>query len=422
MPSHIKEEAQSSPTNIETTNQKKIAWLQVLGAFCLNPRVVVIADLLCRGFLGTYGVYQTYYTTHVLRGFSASAISWIGSVQGFFMFAFSFLNGPVFDAGHLRFLLLTGSFLSLLGCFLTSICRYYWQILLAQGVAMGIGFGCLYLPAPALVSMHFQRNQALAMGISSSGSGIGAVIFPLVFTQLEPRIGFAWATRVLGFILLALSVVPLAIMRFPKSPSGALIDVSALHEPPFILLIGGLLTTFMGIYTMLYYINLFAVQQTSANSNLTSSVLIIVNAASTVGRILPSAVADRIGPIHVLATTALISGGLALCLLAISHAASIVVWAVVFGSTAGAFMGLPAAGVVSVSISSERIGARLGMTLGVVGCGILVAEPIAGAMLGDQETVWVGLIAWSADLMIAGGLFVCVARVSKAGMNFFTVV
>jgi MFS family permease len=133
----------------------------------------VAADPPCRGFLGTYGVYQAYYAAHLLHEYSASEISWIGSVQGFFMFLFSFLNGPIFDAGHLRLLLLTGSFLSLLGCFLTSICRHYWQALLAQGVTMGIGFGCLYLPAPALVSMHFQKNQALAMGISSSGSGIG---------------------------------------------------------------------------------------------------------------------------------------------------------------------------------------------------------------------------------------------------------
>jgi MFS family permease len=175
---------------------------------------------------------------------------------------------------------------------------------------------------------------------------------------------------------------------------------------------------------MLYYINLFAVQQTSAASNLTSSILVIVNAASTVGRILPSAIADRIGPVHVLATTALISGGLTFCLLAISHAASIVVWAVLFGSAAGAFMGLPAAGIVSVSGSRERIGARLGMTLGSVGCGILVAEPIAGAILGDQEThmQWVGVIAWSASLMMTGSLLVCAARVKRTGMRLLTIV
>jgi MFS family permease len=92
------------------------------------------------------------------------------------MFLVSFLIGPIFDAGYLHQLLLIGSLLSALGLFMTSLCTIYWQIFLAQGVAMGIGFGCLYLPAPALVSMHFNRHQALAMGLSSSGSGIGTVL------------------------------------------------------------------------------------------------------------------------------------------------------------------------------------------------------------------------------------------------------
>jgi MFS family permease len=69
---------------------------------------------------------------------------------------------------------------------------------------MGIGFGCLYLPAPALVSMHFQQHQALAMGISSSGTGIGnsiilellGVFTPLTVTQgrlSSPSLSRSWS-------------------------------------------------------------------------------------------------------------------------------------------------------------------------------------------------------------------------------------
>ncbi|KAH8719546.1 major facilitator superfamily domain-containing protein [Phaeosphaeriaceae sp. PMI808] len=418
----------------------RIAWLQVVGAFCLNINTW--------GLLGSFGIYQTYYSLHLLQDSSASKISWIGSVQGFFMFLISFFIGPIFDAGHLNLLLWVGSTLSVLGLFMTSLCHHYWQFFLAQGVTMGIGFGCLYLPAPALVSMHFDKNQALAMGLSSSGSGIGAVIFPLVFNQLHPNIGFAWATRVLAFILLATSAVPIAIMQFPTptpadnaanehyAPSSSplvssakftqfcrnLVDATALGDVPFILLIAGLLTTFMGIYTILYYINLLAVERTSAADNLSSSILIILNGASTVGRILPSVLADRIGPTHVLAATAFFAGALAFCSLALETAASIVVWAIIFGSTAGAFMGLPAAGVVSVSNSRNNIGARLGMTLGAVGCGVLIAEPIAGAILGRPEGGWLGLVAWSGALMLAGFIFLVAARTTKVGWKIRTVI
>ena len=102
------------------------------------------------------------------------------------MFFVSFLIGPIFDAGYLHHLLVIGTLLSLLGLFMTSICTAFWQLVLAQGVAMGIGFGCIYLPAPALVSMHFDKHQSLAMGLSSSGSGIGMALFQNMDDQTNP--------------------------------------------------------------------------------------------------------------------------------------------------------------------------------------------------------------------------------------------
>jgi predicted MFS family arabinose efflux permease len=194
-----------------------------------------------------------------------------------------------------------------------------------------------------------------------------------------------------------------------------LIDVSALRDWPFVLMIGGLLTTFMGIYTILYYINLFTAQRTSAPSNVTRQTLTMVNAASTVGRILPSALADRVGPTHVLAATALLSGMLNFALLAVSSTAGLIPWTIAFGSISGAFQGLPAAGVVSISNSRDNIGVRLGVVLGVVGCGVLIAEPIAGAILAGRGG-WPGLTAWSGSLMFVGSVFMVAARVTNAGV------
>jgi MFS family permease len=42
-------------------------------------------------------VLQEYYESHRLSGTSASAISWIGSLQIFFLFAGSLFGGPLFD-------------------------------------------------------------------------------------------------------------------------------------------------------------------------------------------------------------------------------------------------------------------------------------------------------------------------------------
>jgi hypothetical protein len=37
---------------------------------------------------------------------------------------------------------------------------------------------------------------------------IGGVIYPAIFHELQPRIGFGWATRVIAFIMLATLMIP----------------------------------------------------------------------------------------------------------------------------------------------------------------------------------------------------------------------
>jgi len=123
--------------------------------------------------MNAYGVFQTFYKLDLLSSQSSSNISWIGSTQAFLMFLVSIIAGPLFDAGYLKSLLWVGSALTVVGMLLTSFCKEYWQVFLAQGIMMGFGFGCLYLPAPAVVSQYFNASTALAMGASSSGSALG---------------------------------------------------------------------------------------------------------------------------------------------------------------------------------------------------------------------------------------------------------
>ena len=270
---------------------------------------------------------------------------------------------------------------------------------------------------------------------------LGAVIFPIAFTHLVDEIGFPWTVRVLSFILLATSIVPLAVMRFPNeniepstagdhesgcptcvrlsksSPSrpltfhryfASLIDETVWRECSLLFLITGLVTTFMGLYTMLYYVNLLSQACTSSSPSLTAQTLTIVNAASAVGRIAPSILADTVGAPLVLFLTAGLSCVLAFTFLAVHSAAGLIVWSIVFGSVAGAFMGLPASGIVRISLREKRIGTRIGMTLGVVGIGVLIAEPVAGAILKSKGS-WLGVVGWAGSLMGVGATFLALA-------------
>lgn len=120
-----------------------------------------------------YGVFQTYYQSNLLHLESASRISWIGSIQAFLIFLGGTVAGPFFDLGYLKLLLGVGTFSTVFGMMMTSLCKTYWQFVLAQGLTVGIGFGCLFLPSVAIVSQYFTIKKSLAFGIVSAGGSIG---------------------------------------------------------------------------------------------------------------------------------------------------------------------------------------------------------------------------------------------------------
>jgi hypothetical protein len=71
--------------------------------------------------------------------------------------------------------------------------------------------------------------------MAASGSGIGGVLHPFMFRQLQLRIGFPWATRILGFVTLTMNLMSLVLLRvrFRPQEKRALIQVSAFREPVY---------------------------------------------------------------------------------------------------------------------------------------------------------------------------------------------
>lgn len=94
-------------------------------------------------------------------------------MQGFLLLLVSVITGPLYDAGYLRALVYGGTSLTILGMMMTSICKNYGELLIAQGIVVGIGDGLLFLPSIVIVSQYFEKRRAMATGIASMGSSIG---------------------------------------------------------------------------------------------------------------------------------------------------------------------------------------------------------------------------------------------------------
>ena len=246
---------------------------------------------------------------------------------------------------------------------------------------------------------------------------LGAVIYPIVFAQVQPRLGFRWATRILGFIAMVTSVISVAGIKSRNKRAAKrrrVVDLMSFRDTSYGMFCLGLLFGFMGLYILFFYIELFALQECHMAGELASYTLVVVNASSTFGRVLPNYIADKIGPLNVHIPFTLITGLLAFCWQAVHSSAGLLVFGVFYGFFSGTFVSLIGPIVSGLSVRTPHlIGTRLGMAASFAGVGLLVGNPIAGAIL--ESGGWVGLQVWAGSLIVASGLCVLCARALRFG-------
>lgn len=260
--------------------------------------------------------------------------------------------------------------------------------MLAQGVFIGLGSGCLFVPSIAVVATYFTAKRALATGIAVGGSSLGGILYPIAFHRLQPSIGFGWATRVISFITLALLLIAVAVMksRLPPKAGRSLFQPSALKNIPFILMSLGISMGFIGLYVPMFYIQTYALtRRITCDTNYAFYLLSILNAGSFFGRILPNFLADKIGALNMLVPCTIAAGVLCLAWIAISNVTGITVFAVLYGIFAGAYVSLVPAVIVDLTPDMSVIGTWMGMSLFIAAFGLLIGNPIAGALINVER-------------------------------------
>jgi MFS family permease len=378
------------------------------------------ANIDChRGTVNAFGVFQTYYETNLLQDQSPSNISWIGSIQAFLLLIIGVITGPAYDAGYFRELISLGAFLIPFGLMMTSLCSKYWQIMLAQAICIGLGNGCMFIPSVAILPQYFTTRKALVNGIAASGSSLGGVIYPIVFRQLYPRIGFPWATRVLAFISLVTSLFAVAVMKVRVMPKQkrALLELSAFKEFPYAMFCVAMFFGFIGFYGPVYYLQPYAINTGITNENLGFYLLPVLNAASIAGRILPNFLTDKVGPLNMLIPTSMASGLLALCWIGVHNLPGILIFAILYGFFSGGFVSLPPVALVSLTPDMRTLGTRMGQAFFVASLGLLIGSPVAGEILTKTGS-YLGLQLFSGLTVFLTGILLIWTRYAKVGLKF----
>ncbi|MCJ1332389.1 hypothetical protein MMC10_009081 [Thelotrema lepadinum] len=388
-----------------------VAWLQVAAGFMLFFNTW--------GMISAFSVFQTYYESGELFEATSSDISWIGAIQCFLLQLTGLIAGPVYDRGHLRLLLVSGSFMIVFGLMMLSLSTEYWQALLSQAFCVGIGAGLLFVPTVSLIPTYFSTYIGLAIGIASSGSSLGGVIYPIVLYRLISQVGFPWAVRCVAFIALATLMVPVAVMRIrvhvPKPR--AVVDWSAFRDAPFMVFTLSVLIVFIGNTVLLFYISFYPADRGLTDTSLAFYTAAIFNAGSFLGRILPNALSDLIGVFNTLGPLTVLLGVTVLCLLGVHNAAGMVVEAVVTGLFSGVVVALPPVCFRVLTENKSMIGTRIGQGFAIGGLGLLAGGPSAGAILGTVDPLnWSGLWVYGGVAACVAGLIVVCVRIMRSGL------
>lgn len=371
------------------------------------------------GIVVSFGIYQTYYTTGGIQDeTSPSSIAWIGSMQAFLLTAGGALGGKYFDNGYFRQMLWAGTFFVVFGMMMTSISTKYYQIMLSQGICVGIGSGLFLVPSVGLPGTWFERKRGLAIGIVTMGSSIGGIVYPIMLFKLIPQVGFPWATRIQGFVALGMLVIPLSISKLRIIPRkrGSFIEYTALKEPVFAIFVLGVFLTLLGFFTFYNFIGVWALKTHVNTHGLANAYLLaIVNASSAFGRIIPGYLSDLIGPLTVQAPCIAIAGTLVLAWLGVHNFGSVITLCILYGFFSGAFLGLQPSSVAALCPDMSKFGGRIGVVFMAMGFAALIGSPVTGAIVQMQSGSYDGARVWAGVTMLVGSGLLVVARCMKTG-------
>lgn len=314
-------------------------------------------------------------------------------------------------------ILIPCSILFILSVMLTSLCREYYQFILAQGVLGGLANGLTYTPALTAVGHYFSKKRPLAMGIASSGASVSGVTLPIALNRLLNRttVGFGWSVRVLGFVMLVMSVVACLSVssNAPKRRSGPPLLLEAWKNPAYSLQVAGTFLVIWAVFVPFFYLPGYG-QSIGLSVDLSFYLLAILNAASLFGRLLGGAAADRLGRINTLSLACLTCGILILCWLPIRSHAAIIAFAALFGFFSGTAIGVFPATIAMTASQPNEIGSYLGMALGVYSFAGLSGTPITGAMINDYSSYQPAIIFAGVSALL-GGMIVFASRYYIAG-------
>lgn len=129
--------------------------------------------------------------------------------------------------------MILGVVLQTSGLVAASFAGHIWEIFLAQGVLVGFGIGCTYIPTMGVLAQWFSKRRSMVYGISAAGMGVGGLIFSFGTRWMTESLGLNWSLRITGLVSCVMNLVATCLIRSRNDqilPSHDIFDTKLLRR------------------------------------------------------------------------------------------------------------------------------------------------------------------------------------------------
>lgn len=394
-----------------------------------------------------FGVYQELYETmsrssssNPFTGATPAQIDLIGTLA----ISLMTLGAPFASAWcksySPRTITFAGGVMFALSNVLASFGQKLWHFILTQGILLGCGVCLTYIPAMTVAPGWFTTHRGLAIGIVSSGTGVGGVAWAPLLRYLNNHMGFRDTLRLTGaisFILLGASATALTWApeferrdRVETQTSRTrflvpLVDWRVARSRKFIAQCISAALQSSAYYAPVFFFSAYA-RSLGYSAAAGATFIAVSNGASAVGKIIIGHMADRLGRLNTLLFTTFVSAITSLGLWLPSTLSGgdrdgkslFAAFAILYGIFAGAYISLFPTALVEL-FGVQHFASVNGFLYMVRGFAALVGTPVAGVLIrgsgGGVDGLWAAKAYQKTSILI--GALLAAATVGVAWMR-----
>lgn len=175
-----------------------------------------------------------------------------------------------------------GIILETAGLLGASFATEIWHLFLSQGLAFGLGMGCMFVASVGIIPQWFSTKRSFANSLGAAGSGIGGLVYSLATNAMIQSVGLGWAFRILAIVTFVVNVICVSLLRDRNKAIGSVqtaFDFRLFKRPEFLLIL------MWGFFSMLgYVVLLFSMPNYARSIGLTAQQGSVIGAMLNLGQ------------------------------------------------------------------------------------------------------------------------------------------